>query len=629
MADETRKALCWWQEGIEPQERATQAVAAQQVISDLPSECYRRDRDLQNIRLYENNPVITLYNFAGKFYQEASTMVLPQIEQSTNNRAKSAIDTLSSQIASTNQRARFIVVDGNYRQRHRARELQNFADGLAYELKLHQLRQRAFLDACILESGVGCITFYRRNGRCAAERSLATEFSIDPLDGMVNGEWQTLYRRRPLPRDVIAAAWGGKNQKTDDAIENANPISAAGAPADHVEVFEAWHLPTDESSKDGWHVVALDIADGMLAIEPYTKQFHETVFLSLEPRFTTGWGLSIMTQVRKLQYRINANEYRWERALKLCHSGHLYINAGNKLKKSQVTNEIGTVWEGTSDTPPQQILFQQVGDNWAAAIERDGQRIFENTGINLAASQGETNSGLNASAAAKREDTAKSDKRNAVRQQRWEQNHLDCMRVALSVVADCVAKTENGKDRKKATGSYVVKMPGERGRGLSKADWKDAALDEEQYVMQIKPASPIPTEPAGLVAFGEHMLEIGEWQPGQLTDYLQDLDADGRVSRKQSQRRNFEKMFEALLYEKTAAAAPDEFTNYGMAIDIGTEYLEQGLEDDVPEKHLERVRRYLRQCKKLAKAAQEAAAAQAAANAPPAAAGAGPKLAAA
>lgn len=624
MSDRT-KSLCWWEEGLSEQERASRAVQAAKLVSDLPSETYRRDKDLQNVRLYENDPCTTLYNFAGRFYTEGSSMVLPQVEQSTNNRAKAAIDTLASQIASTNQRARFIVVDGNYRQRFRARKLQNFADGLAYELKLHELRQRAFLDAAILHSGVGCITFFRKNGRCHAERALATEFSIDPDDGMVSGQWATLYRKRPLPRDVVHADLNGgkKEGPAYEAIEAARPISTSGAPADHIEVFEAWHLPSEPGEKDGWHVVSVDTVDGVLTAESFKRTFHDTVFFALERRFTTGWGLSLMSQMRKLQYRINANDYRVERARKLCHGGHLYVNVGANMKKSAMTNEIGTVWEGTSDVPPQQITFQGVTKDWEDAIERDGQRIFENNGISVAASQGETNSGLNASAAAKREDTAKSDKRNAVRQQRWENNHLDCMKVALAIVRDCVENTDNGKDRKKATGSYVVSMPGDRGRFLERSDWRDAVLDEEQYVMQIKPASPIPTEPAGLVAFGEHMLEIGEWQPGTLTEYMQDLDADGRVSRKYSQKRNLEKTFERLLYEKTAAALPDEFTNLKLALEIGTEYLAQGEEDQVPEKHLERVRRYLKRCKALAAKAAAAAAppaapaADASAGAPP------------
>ncbi len=607
MGEMERRSLAWWRKAQDIHERARLAVECQKLIAQLPSETYRRDKDLQNVRLYENNPVITLYNFAGNYYQEA-TMALPTIEQSTNNRAKSAIDTFASQVFSTNQRARFRTVDAKHRQRRRSREMQNFTDGLTHELKLHRLRQRAGMDAAILESGIGGIQFYRQNDRCAAERVLATEFSFDPDDGLINGEPQTLYRRRALPRDKVHALFGDPDEKSDTyaAIELAKPINTSGVPSDRIEVFEQWHLPTEEGADDGWHVIGIDVAErGGLVAEEYTKPFHEVVFFAIEGRFTTGLGLSLMTQARKLQYRINANEYRVERARKLCHSGHLYVNQNNKIKKSTLTNEIGTVWEGMSDTPPQQIVFQQVAAEWEAAIERDGQRIFENLGINLHASQAQTNTGLDSSGAAKREEKATSDERSSVRQQRWEQFHLDCVKVALSVVRDCVEKTETGGKRKERIG-YKVASPGKR--GLTVTDWKEAAMDEADYVMEIEAASPIPTDPAGLMAFGREMVDLGAWKPSQLAGYMQDLDAEGRVNRQMAQERQLEKTFEALLYDKVAVAMPDEFTNYALALDIGTEYLAQGMEDDVPEKNLERVRRYLKKCKALAAAAMAAAA---------------------
>jgi hypothetical protein len=501
-----------------------------------------------------------------------------------------------------------MVVDGKYKQRKRARNMQNFADGLVHELGLHELRQRAGLDSCILESGLGAIQFYREDDRCCAQRALATEFAIDPMDGLIDGVPQTLYRRRPVPRDKVFDSWGeGKNAEDTErrrmAISAPQPVVTGGAPADCIEVFEAWHLPTSKTSKDGWHVISTDAKDGWLVVEPYEKTYHETVFFSMEDSTTGVWGNSLMHQMRPLQIRINANEYRVEKARKLCHSGHLYVDRAAKMSKAQFTNDIGTVWEGNGPQGPQQVMFQMVTAEWLQAIERDGQRIFENTGISQQASQGETNAGLNASAASKREDTQKSDKRNAVRQQRWERFHLDCVKVALGIVRDIVTTTEEGKERGER-GGYKVSVPGKR--GLSVVDWKDAALDEEQYVLQIKPASPIPTDPAGLMAFGQEMVQAGAWKPSQLAGYMQDLDADGRINRQQAQERQFEKVFEELLYEKTAAAMPDEFTNFEMALEIGTEYLAQGIEDEVPEKNLERVRRYLKRCKKEMQKAQAA-----------------------
>lgn len=604
MASEEKKVYNFWREGLPDEERARLAVQAQKIICELPGETYRRDRDIFNIRLYENNPVITLFSFAGKYYSENATLALLPPEESVNNKAKAAIDTLASQIFSTDQRARFRTVGGNYRQRRRARALQEFADGLVEELGLHELRKRAGLDSCILESGVGAIQFYRDGDRVAAERCLATEFSIDPTDGLTDGRPETLYRRRPVPRDNVHAMADESGLKGDElarlkaAIDAVPSLSTGGAPADHIEVFEVWHTPKRKAlrKKHGYHIIAIDHLGGALLVEKYDKAGPPVVFFALEGKFTTSWGLSCMTQVRGLQIRINANRWRYERAQKLFHAGHLYVNRAAKIKKSLLTNEIGTVWEGNGDTPPQKLTFEAASPELYAQEDKDGALIFANLGINQAASMGESNRGLSASAAAMREETAKSDQRNAGRQQRWEKFHIDCVRVALDLVRDIVLFNEKGEKRK-TLGGYKVAAPGKR--GLTAVDWKDVAMDEEDYVLDIKPASPVPTDPDGLIAFGERMVELGAWTPDELAGYMQDLDADARVNLYESKRRSLEKVFEGMLYEKAFAAVPDEFTDVKTALALGPEFLAQGEEDGVPDKHIDRVRRYLKRCKAL------------------------------
>jgi hypothetical protein len=612
------KTLAFWPEKLEGlkgddenAERARRMVDAAKMIADLPSEGIRRDRDIDNIRLYESNPRTTLFNFAGRYYSDGSTATLAPPDDSTNNKAKAAIDTVMAQVASTSQRARCVVRDGDWRQRRRGRELQNFCDGLAHELELHKWRKRAALDAAVLESGRGALQFYRDGDRCAVQRILATELIIDPEDGLIDGQPQTIWRHRPMARDQVKATFGG-DPRADKFIADAKAVTSSGAPADRIEVWEAWHLPSKKGAKDGWHIVALDQVGGWLLVEPYTKMSHEIVLFGWEDRFTTVWGLSLMTQARKLQRRINANSYRIDRAQKLFHAGHVYLDTTKNVKKSKLTNELGSAWEGAGPDGIKQVTFQAVTAEMYAQVERDGQRIFENLGISQGASEGESSRGLDASAAAMREETKKSDKRNSPRQQNWEANHIDCIKAAIGIVRDIVTHNDNGTKRGTPSG-YKVGLPGKR--GLTVVDWKDVAIDEANYVLEIKPASPVPTDPAGLVAYGERMIELGAWKPSQLAGYLQDLDADGRVNRTMAPQRRLEKMFESLLYDKVAAAMPDEFTDLKLALELGLDYLEQGQEDGVPEKHLERVRRYLKRCKKLDAAAKMEA--QAAAAPPP------------
>jgi len=608
------ESLSFWREKMSDAERASAMVKCQKIISNLPHETYRRDRDIDNVRLYEADANATLYDFAGRYYSDGGgSLPLTPPDDSTNNRAKAMIDTLMSQVASTDQRARFLVNDGSYRQRRRGRAMQNFADGLVHELKLHRLKQRAALDAAVLQSGVGVLQFYRertpQGERCAVQRILAPELSWNPKDGLVDGMPRTIYRKRPVPVDKVVNDFAKDDEAKAELIRSQRTQAGVGAYADDdVDLFEAWHLPTDEESGDGWHIVALDIEGGDLLVEPYKKTYHELVFFSWEERFTTGWGLSPMTCSRKLQRRINANSYRIDRAQKLFHAGHLYVPREMKLDKGQLSNEIGSSWIGNGPNPPKQILFQAATKEMYDQVERDGQRIFENYGVNQDEAEGDSGSGLDASGAALRERSKKSTKRQSMRQQRWERFHLDCVKVSLGVVRDIVTGQgdEEGKDKKPRRSGYKVAVPGKR--GLSVVDWKDVAIDEKDYVLETKPASPVPTDPDGLMAYGKEMVEMGAWTPQQLAGYMQDLDVDGRVNRQLAPQRRLEQMFEDLLYETKAAAVPDEWTDYKLALEIGVDYLEQGKEDGVPEKHLERVRRYLKRCKALQQKVQAAAA---------------------
>jgi hypothetical protein len=592
VADEVH-SYAFWAPDLEDKERARRAVRAQQMICVLPTETYRRDMDIRNVRIYENNPAVTMFSFAGKYYEDTATMAMPAPEQSVNNKAKAAIDTFASQVFSTDQRARCLTVNGDIEQELRAIAFQEFCDGLAHELKLHKLRVRAGFDACILESGVGCIQFFTEDGKVKAERCIATEFGINIQDGLINGLPQTLYRHRAMARDKVLADLG-TDERLKAAINAVEAVNVTGAPGDFIDVWEQWHLPTGKKTEDGWHVIAIEHEDGDLLVEKYEKPYFPVVFFMPEGRFTGAWGNSLMTQARPLQIRINVNEYRRERAYKLFHAGHLYIDRAAQMKKSELSNEIGSIWEGNGPNPPQQVLFNAVTAQFDAHIEADGNLIFANLGINVGASVGASQLGANAPAAAMREETAKSDQRLSLPQQNWEQFHLDCMAVAVDMVRDIVTGADKG-EKKKQTSGYKVAGPGKY--GLNVQDWRDVKMDEDQYILQIKAASPIPTDPDGLVALGERMVELQAWSPEELAGYMQDLDADSRLNRGESQRRSLQKMYESMLTKKKFAAVPDEFTDVKQAMKLGLDYLAKGKDLGVSEKYLERIRRYLKRLK--------------------------------
>lgn len=615
MGDAIVTSLALWEDGIDDAERARRMVGTWKLISELQTEKDRRSYDLFNLRLYGKNNDLTLYDHFSAQFVDTGKVNIPAVENSKNNRAKAAIDTLASQVASTDVRARAEVVDGDYKVRRRARKLQVFADGLADELQFPRVKRRAWMDASVFDSGVGVVQCFRSGNRVAVQRVLPTELAIDPSDGFVDGIPRTIYRCRPVPRANVHADFGSPKRK--DAIDAAKPVIGASAtPIDQILVYESWTLPTGPDANDGYHIVAVDIAtEGDLVVEKYEKPHHELVFLAIEDRFTGAWGNSPMTQVRDLQIRINANDYRVERNTKIFSAQHLYVDRATNLKKSTLSNEIGTAWEGTGPNPPQQIKFQCAPKELYEQIERDGQRIFEDLGVNLQSSQGASEAGLEASGASRREAKKSLDGRNSIRQQRYEDFHLDLLRVALSIARDIADEPEDEiteARKKKAAKQRGYTVKGRDNRRLVTLDFNDIAIDEADYKLTVKPASIVPTTPEGLIAFGQDMMDTGLWTADVFAEYWQDLDADGRTNAIVAKRRNLENKFDGALYDGKPLAPPDEFTNYKLAMEIGLQFLDQGEEDGVPDKSLEKLRRYLRQVKRLDAAVSAQAAAQAA-----------------
>jgi hypothetical protein len=611
------QSLALWEEDIEDSERARRMVATKKLISNLSSERDRRDYDLFNLRLYSKNNDLMLYDLFNQQFIDGGRGSVAPTENSKNNREKAAIDTLASQVASTDTRARFEVVNGDYRVRRRARKMQNFADGLADDLQFARVKRRMFMDSAVFESGAGVAQLYRSGNKVMEQRVLPTELAIDPSDGFVDGQPRTIYRERPMPLANILRDFGG-TPGLDAKIRAAKKVSTGGTPIDQRLVYESWTLPTGEEAGDGWHIIAVDTDGGDLVVEQYEKPFHCLVFFCAEERFTGAWGNSLMTQARDLQIRINANDYRIERATKVFHAQHLYTYTGQNLKKSKLTNEIGTLWEGTTPDPPKQITFTCAAPELYQQIERDGQRIFEDLGVNLQASQGASEAGLDASGSARREARKTVDDRNSLRQQRYEELHIDLMKVALSIARDIAEEPEDEVAAKRdgRTKSRGYQVIAREGRQLARLNFTDVAIDEGDYKISVKPASPVEMTPEGLKADGQDMVDMGVWSPDQLVEAWQDLDIDGRTNATVSKRRNLEKKIDEALYEGQPLQPPDEFTDYKLAMQVGLELMNQAEEDGVPDKSVEKVRRYLRQVNRANAALNPAPAAPAPAASP-------------
>ena len=119
----------------------------------LEKQDYRKDQNLQNLRLYGN-----YYNSGLSSSTYARTENTSIRHRVTLNVIQSMCDTVTAKIAKNRPKATFLTSDGDYRMQRRAKLLDKFCEGQFYATKIYDIAPRVFLDACVF--GTGAMKIY-------------------------------------------------------------------------------------------------------------------------------------------------------------------------------------------------------------------------------------------------------------------------------------------------------------------------------------------------------------------------------------------------------------------------------------------------------------------------------------
>ena len=578
---------CWFDPDLDKEDdRGQLMIAVADRLDTSPIEAYRQDLNLALLRLFESQPIASLNQYAGRYYSGAALSygVFSIGDQATWNVARSVSMTAAAMIGRNRPRARFLTVNGKFKQKHRAKQAGNWAAGWANEANLYSVTFDALVAS--MWSDISAVQIYEgTDNRIHVEKVFGSELRFDPFDALY-GSPRTLYRRRFIAKDVLIARYGKGNTDRLNAIEKAlceDPIGI-DQPSGMIRVEEAWHLQTSAKAKDGYHVIAIQGLDGTLLEEPYEKPYFPIVILSWDKAQTGAYGLSLCTQLEPIQRRINKMLDRWDRASHLMAVPRVAIKRGSKIVKSSLSNLIAGAIE-YNDTPPTPLVWPIMPPEYYKMLEDQVQKAYDLPGISRNAAQGQKEAGTT-SAVAIREALDVQATRIQIYQQTWEKFHCDIFKIAIDMASDIVAD--------KAVGKYEVKLPGSG--MLSKADWKNIEYDEENYECTIWPVSILPITPQGRLDFVGDMLKSGMWDLDRARAAMSDLDTDSAESLENSVFYLMASQFENMLYEGKPAQ-PDEFTPFTAALKMGGQYLAEGQLQEAPAKNCDLIRRYLQALK--------------------------------
>ena len=531
---------------------------------------FREESNLRYMRLYSNMEVLGLT--AARYAQNSSRSIETTLKL---NVIQSACDTVTNKIAKNKPKPTFLTDAGNFSDQKKARLLEKFIDGMFYQLKLYEQGPKIFLDGCVFGSGFA--KFYIEEGKMKCERVFPAEIVIDDAEA-VYGSPRQLHQKKVISRDVLMTLYPDFKDKIRMAKKAEGDLITHDHLADQVRVLESWHLPSGKDAGDGKHVIAIEGCT--LLCEEYRLPFFPFSMITWTDRLLGFFGQGLAEQMMGIQLEINKLLRTIQIAMHLCSIPRYLIQHGSKVVSSHINNDIGALVKYTGVKP--EIWSQNaVPQELRAHLEVLIAKAYEISGISQLSAQSKKPAGLDSGVALRTFNDIESE-RFILSGRKYEQFYLNAASIIIEMVKDSI---KNGEVEE-----YKVKV--EDKKGIKEINWSQVNMEEDTYVMKAFPTAFLPNTPTGRLQRVEELVQGGFISQEDAMDLLDFPDLEGHInlanSGKKQMRSVIEKMTEDGVY-----VPPEPFQNLAMGLQMmQAAYLDAKLRN-VPEKHLELMRRWM------------------------------------
>lgn len=515
------------------------------------------------------------------------------------NVVKAACDMVTAKITKNKPLPEPTVSGGNWSMDRKARFLRQFFRAQFYLSDITDVSTDVFLDAAI--TGTGAMKLYAMDGEIHGERIYPGELFIDEMDGLERKPRMVIQRKFidrkvlqlkfPKHKKVIAIA----GQRVDHGEENTYEDRS-----DHVLVLEAWRRPTKKNGKDGRHVIIVDNAT--LLREDWSNPL-PFVFLRWTKRPRGFWGVGLAEELTGIQVEINRLLQKIQAAMHLVSVPRVFVEEGSRVLKAFLNNKIGMVVPYRGQKPifevPQAIhpeMFQHL--NWLY------QKAFEIAGISMLGLGSGKPAELSGVALSTYHDIES--ERFATVSISWERMHLAIADHMIRLAKEIGGKFTLHSDR------YTI----------DRVDWSEIDMDRDAFVLKVESTSALPSTPAGRLNFVSQMIQGGiltDTKRAQRLMQLPDLERD--ASLEEAAERNIARILELIL-DEGEYEAPEPYLDLELALKMGQARYNMAVQfKDIPEEHLDHLRRWLNQVHVMMEAAllrQQQLSAQPTAGTPPA-----------
>jgi hypothetical protein len=558
------------------------------------NQTYRLRQLAASVRLYCG---LSIYSYAGSNVSQMDrTRTLPD-DRPTFNLVQSVVDTIVARVGQDKPEPKFLTDGADYKQRHLAKQLNQFVLGEFYQTKAYEKALKMFRDGCVM--GPGALKVYGDavadggDGRVCVDRVMATDLYIDDNDAL-NGTPQNLIQLQLMDRDKLMAV---SPKKVQDIIKGTpqsypdNAPSTGRTTADQIMVVEGWKLPTGPDPEapgyvPGRHTIAT--INGVIFDEPWNKPKFPFVFFNYADPYLGFWGQGIGRRLFGTQLTLNRILYTIAQAITLVGVPRVFIEQNSKVSKTSIDNQLGVICTFSGVKPSYEVAPCNAPELYS---ERDKliQYGFSQEGISMQQATSEKPSGLNSGEAQRTYDLISTDRMSTVAKK-------------YSTIFEELAYliTDTAMDIAKKDGKYQTVYPNKD--GTKEIDLPAMKFLKDPFVIQCFSESSLPRTPAGRIQTVTEQVQAGmlTLKEGRRLMRFPDLEQNERLDNA-SEERIF-KMLDDIV-ENGKYEPPDQFLDLQLATQLTVQYINLYLAANLEEKKADLLRLFFQQCQALIQAA--------------------------
>ncbi len=567
----------WWSEPAEEQYRHITAVCD----GIVEAQSYRQIQNLRYARLYANQE---LAGFGVGLYDRVASG--PIANRVSYNVVRACIDSAAAKIAKMRPRLVALTSGGTWDLQQKSKKLAKYLEGTIVNANAYQEMSKAFVDGCVF--GTGVVKVFQDGEKICTERVFVNEIVVDDAES-IYGMPRQIHQLKYISRDVLADMFPDKIEKIRNAASGmkGDKSTLTSFSADMVVVRESWHLRSGKNANDGKHVISIE--NCTLLSEAYNKDYFPFIFIRWSQRLLGFFGSGIAEELIGIQVEINKLLRNIQQAQNLACLPRVLIEDGSKVTEDHINNQIGSIIR-YSGVAPQIVSASAMPAELYNFLENLYNKAFQITGVSQLSASSMKPSGLNSGVAIREYQDIESE-RFALVAQAYEDAYIKLGNMIIDLAQELAEI--NPKQSVMVPGSNLV----------HEIKWKDIQVGKNEFLLQLYPASLLPTQPAGRLQKVQELLQAGMVSQTTAKALLDFPDIEDAMDNELAAYNDIHSTISHML-DSNEYSAPEPFMNPQLCIQIANSYYLRSKTRGMEESKLELLRRFMEDSSALVQLAQ-------------------------